>query len=43
MTERMIIQRLSEADPDLMSPRDAIDLLYEIRGIVRGTHEWLEE
>ena len=43
LTERQIIQRITEADPDLMSPRDAMDLLYELRGIVRGTHEWLEE
>ncbi|MDP6906657.1 MAG: DNA mismatch repair protein MutS [Candidatus Thalassarchaeaceae archaeon] len=41
--ERSVIQRLSEADPDMMSPRDAMDLLYELRVLMRGTHEWLEE
>ncbi|MDP6900251.1 MAG: DNA mismatch repair protein MutS [Candidatus Thalassarchaeaceae archaeon] len=41
--DRMIMQRLSEFDPDLMSPRDAMDLIYELRAMMRGTHEWLEE
>jgi hypothetical protein len=26
-----------------MSPREAMDLIYELKGILRGQHEWLEE
>tara|TARA_Y100001960_G_scaffold136132_1_gene144461 strand:- start:427 stop:1050 length:624 start_codon:yes stop_codon:yes gene_type:complete len=36
-------KRLAEIDPDMLSPRDAMDLIYELRGMLQGTHEWLEE
>ncbi len=36
-------KRLTEVDPDMLSPRDAMDLIYELRGMLQGTHEWLEE
>ena len=42
-TEAAALARLQEVDPDAMSPREAMDLLYELRGILRGQHEWLEE
>tara|TARA_A100001037_G_C14566053_1_gene378070 strand:- start:346 stop:480 length:135 start_codon:yes stop_codon:yes gene_type:complete len=35
--------RLSEVDPDMLSPRDAMDLIYELRGMLKERHEWLEE
>jgi DNA mismatch repair protein MutS len=38
-----IEKRLSEIDPDMLSPRDAMDLIYELRGMLQGTHKWLEE
>ncbi len=41
--EAAVIERLAAAEPDMLSPRDAIELLYELRGMLRGTHEWLEE
>jgi len=41
--EAAVIERLAGVEPDIMSPRDAIELLYELRGMLRGTHEWLEE
>jgi DNA mismatch repair protein MutS len=41
--ESEIEKRLSEIDPDMLSPRDAMDLIYELRGMLQGTHEWLEE
>jgi DNA mismatch repair protein MutS len=37
------LKRLSQIDPDTLSPRESIDLLYELTGLLRGTHEWLEE
>ena len=37
------LDRLRSIDPDALSPREAIDLLYQLTGILRGTHEWLEE
>ena len=42
-TEAATLARLQEVDPDTLSPREAMDLLYELRGILRGQHEWLEE
>jgi len=42
-TEAAALARLSEMDPDAMSPREAMDLIYELKGILRGQHEWLEE
>ena len=41
--ESEIEKRLAEIDPDMLSPRDAMDLIYELRGMLQGTHEWLEE
>jgi DNA mismatch repair protein MutS len=41
--ESEIEKRLTEIDPDMLSPRDAMDLIYELRGMLQGTHEWLEE
>jgi len=42
-TEAAALARLAEMDPDAMSPREAMDLIYELKGILRGQHEWLEE
>jgi DNA mismatch repair protein MutS len=42
-TEAAALARLQEVDPDTLSPREAMDLLYELRGLLRGQHEWLEE
>ena len=42
-TEAATLARLAEMDPDAMSPREAMDLIYELKGILRGQHEWLEE
>jgi len=42
-TEAAALARLAEMDPDAMSPREAMDLVYELKGILRGQHEWLEE
>jgi len=42
-TEAAALARLQEVDPDSLSPREAMDLIYELRGILRGQHEWLEE
>ena len=42
-TEAAALARLQEVDPDALSPREAMDLLYELRGILRGQHEWMEE
>jgi len=42
-TEAAALARLQEVDPDTLSPRDAMDLIYELRGLLRGQHEWLEE
>ena len=33
--------RLSEVDPDMLSPRDAMDLTYELRGMPKERYEWL--
>ena len=41
--ESEIENRLSEVDPDMLSPRDAMDLIYELRGMLKERHEWLEE
>jgi len=41
--EAAALERLREIDPDCLSPREAIDLLYELAATIRGTHEWLEE
>ena len=41
--ESEIEARLSEVDPDMLSPRDAMDLIYELRGMLKESHEWLEE
>ena len=41
--ESEVEKRLAEIDPDMLSPRDAMDLIYELRGMLQGTHEWLEE
>ena len=38
-----IEERLSEIDPDMLSPRDAMDLIYELRGLLKNKHKWLEE
>ncbi|MDC3291062.1 DNA mismatch repair protein MutS, partial [Euryarchaeota archaeon] len=43
LTEAAALARLAEMDPDAMSPREAMDLIYELKGILRGQHEWLEE
>jgi DNA mismatch repair protein MutS len=42
-TEAAALARLAEVDPDALSPREAMDLIYELHGILRGQHEWLEE
>ena len=42
-TEAATLARLAEMDPDAMSPREAMDFIYELKGILRGQHEWLEE
>ena len=42
-TESATIERLEQIDPDALSPREAMDLLYELKSILRGQHEWLEE
>lgn len=42
-TEAAALTRLQEIDPDSMSPREAMDFIYELRNILRGQHEWLEE
>ncbi len=42
-TEFAAVQRLSEIDPDAMSPREAMDALYELKSLLRGQHDWLEE
>jgi len=41
--ESEVEKRLAEIDPDMLSPRDAMDLIYELRGMLQGTHKWLEE
>ena len=41
--ESEVEKRLAEIDPDMLSPRDAMDLIYQLRGMLAGTHEWLEE
>jgi DNA mismatch repair protein MutS len=41
--ESEIEKRLAEIDPDMLSPRDAMDLIYELRTLLQGSHEWLEE
>ena len=41
--ESEVENRLSEIDPDMLSPRDAMDLIYELRGMLKERHEWLEE
>lgn len=41
--EAAVVERLNELEPDMLSPRDAMDLIYELKGLLRGTHEWLEE
>tara|TARA_A100001037_G_C15108057_1_gene617513 strand:- start:193 stop:1881 length:1689 start_codon:yes stop_codon:yes gene_type:complete len=41
--ESEIENRLGEIDPDMLSPRDAMDLIYELRGMLKERHEWLEE
>jgi DNA mismatch repair protein MutS len=41
--ESEVEKRLAEVDPDMLSPRDAMDLIYELRGMLSGPHEWLEE
>ncbi len=42
-TETAVLDRLHQMDPDTLSPREAMDLLYELKGILRGQHDWLEE
>jgi len=42
-TEAAALARLQEVDPDTLSPREAMDLIYELRGLLRGQHEWMEE
>lgn len=37
------LTRLAETDPDLLTPREALDLLYQLQADLRGRHDLLQE
>ena len=37
------IEYLEEIDPDLLSPRDALEKIYKLKRILEGKHELMEE
>ena len=37
--EHPVVARLRELDPDGLSPKDALDLLYELRNTAKGNDE----
>ena len=37
------IEYLKEIDPDLLSPRDALEKIYKLKRILEGKHELMEE
>jgi hypothetical protein len=42
-TEAATLERLEAVDPDALTPREAMDIIYELKALLRGKHEWLEE
>ena len=37
------LQELKSVDPDMLSPREALDALYRLRNILQGRHELMRE
>jgi hypothetical protein len=37
------IKHLETIDPDLLSPRDALESIYKLKRILEGKHELMEE
>lgn len=41
--EQKALQRLKNVDPDMLSPREAIDILYELRDVLQARHHLMKE
>lgn len=41
--EEKALQRLKQVDPDMLSPREAIDILYELRDVLQARHHLMRE
>ena len=37
------IKQLEKIDPDLLSPRDALEHIYQLKRVLEGKHELMEE
>jgi hypothetical protein len=41
--EEKALNRLKQIDPDMLSPREAIDILYELRDVLQARHHLMRE
>jgi DNA mismatch repair protein MutS len=41
--ERKALERLKQVDPDMLAPREALDILYELRDVLQARHHLMRE
>ena len=41
--ERKALERLKKVDPDMLAPREALDILYELRDVLQARHHLMRE